>query len=112
MEKETIKKDMLSQIIDALVTARVEEEVKRDSTYLHLAKEQKKVEKQCYGLEFVKEEREFLKEYFAAKEESCIAFSWCAYKTGFWDCLAILSELKIIGEKKANGYKEAPIHSM
>lgn len=98
MERDNIEKNMVCGIIDTLITERVEEEIKEDSTYMFLSEEQKKVERQYQRLELLSEQNKFMQQYFAAMENSCIAFSHCAYKTGFLDCLAILNDLNIIGE--------------
>lgn len=98
METNNIEKNMVYGIIDTLITERVEEEIKEDSTYRYLSQEQKKIERQYERLELLSEQNKFMQEYFSAMEESCIAFSHCAYKAGFLDCLAILNDLNIIGE--------------
>lgn len=98
METNNIEKDMVCGIIDALITERVEEKIKEDSTYRYLSQEQKKIARQYERLELLSEQNKFMQKYFSAMEESCIAFSHCAYKTGFLDCLAILNNLNIFGE--------------
>ena len=59
---------------------------------------QEEVKKEYCKLELTTEQKELMQEYFDSIEQHRIAYAHCAYKTGFLDCLAILIDLKIIGE--------------
>lgn len=45
METNNIDGNMVCGIIDTLITERMEEEIKEDSTYRYLSQEQKKIER-------------------------------------------------------------------
>lgn len=94
-----IEKKMLSDIVNELITERIAKEAEVCSEYMDFVKEQKKIEEVYRGLELSDEEKKLMQDYMNAMDESDIAYGHCAYKTGFLDCLVILKQLNLIGEK-------------
>lgn len=98
MTKNDIEEKMLSDIVNELITKRIRTEKEMDSEYVGFIKEQEKIEAVYRGLELSGKEKEIMDKYMEAMFESDVAYGYCAYKTGFWDCLVILKQLGIIGE--------------
>lgn len=95
MTENNIEEKMLNE----LITERIAKEAEVCSEYANFVKEQEKIEEVYRGLELSDEEKKLMQDYMNAMDESDIAYGHCAYKTGFLDCLVILKQLKLIGEK-------------
>ena len=99
MIDNNIEEKLLGNIVDELITERIAKEAEVCSEYMGFVKEQEKIEEVYCGLGLSDEEKELMQEYMNAMDESNIAYGHCAYKTAFLDCLVILKQLKLIGEK-------------
>ena len=93
-----MEEKIVRDIINELITERIEKETKADSEYKNFVKAQQRIEKEYRKLELSDEERDVIEKYMNAMNENDIAYGHCAYKTGFWDCLVILKQLELIGE--------------
>lgn len=93
-----MEEKIVRDIVNELITERIAKETEADFEYKNFEREQQKIEEKYRKLELTDEERNIIEKYMDSIYENDIAYGHCAYKTGFWDCLVILKQLKLIGE--------------